>query len=49
VLDDLVRRLSLSAEFAPATDALAESIESSRKLLPDVWEKEPEEKLRRAA
>jgi phosphoenolpyruvate carboxylase len=39
VLDDLVRRLSLSAEFAPATDALAESIESNRKLLPDVWKK----------
>ena len=36
-LEDLVRRLSLSAEFAPSTDALARSIESDRHLLPAVW------------
>ena len=38
-LDELVRRLSLSAEFAPSSDALARSIETDRLLLPDVWKK----------
>jgi phosphoenolpyruvate carboxylase len=38
-LDDLVRRLSLSAEFAPHSHALAQSIEGDRELLPDVWKK----------
>src|SRR3954470_24335990 len=37
VLDDLVRRLSLSAEFAPGTSALLESMESDRELLPHIW------------
>ena len=36
-LEDLVRRLSLSAEFAPATGGLTQSLESDRELLPDVW------------
>ena len=38
-LDDLVRRLSLSAEFTPATAALARSIESDRQILPEVWKR----------
>ena len=38
-LDDLVRRLSLSAEFAPATDALARSLETDKRLLPEVWKR----------
>ena len=38
-LDELVRRLSLSAEFTPPSDALAQSIERDRQLLPDVWKK----------
>jgi phosphoenolpyruvate carboxylase len=36
-LDELVRRLSLSAEFTPPSDALERSIESDRKLLPAIW------------
>jgi phosphoenolpyruvate carboxylase len=36
-LDDLVRRLSLSVEFAPRTQALASSIDRDRELLPSVW------------
>ncbi|MFN2399912.1 MAG: phosphoenolpyruvate carboxylase [Gemmatimonadaceae bacterium] len=38
-LDELVRRLSLSAEITPPSDALMRSIESDRKILPEVWEK----------
>jgi phosphoenolpyruvate carboxylase len=38
-LDELVRRLSLSAEFTPPSDTLAQSIERDRQLLPDVWKK----------
>jgi phosphoenolpyruvate carboxylase len=38
-LDELVRRLSLSAEFTLPSDALAQSIERDRQLLPDVWKK----------
>ncbi len=38
-LEDLVRRLSLSAAIAPPTDALAKSIERDRRTLPDVWSK----------
>jgi phosphoenolpyruvate carboxylase len=36
-LDELIRRLSLSAEFTPPSDALERSIESDRVLLPDIW------------
>lgn len=36
-LEDLVRRLSLSAEFAPANSGLTRSLESDRAILPDVW------------
>jgi phosphoenolpyruvate carboxylase len=39
VLEDLVRRLSLSVEFAPRTAALADSIEQDRELLPEIWKK----------
>ena len=39
LLDELVQRLSLSAEFTPPSDALMQSIESDRQLLPDVWKK----------
>ncbi|MEO7823774.1 MAG: phosphoenolpyruvate carboxylase [Gemmatimonadaceae bacterium] len=38
-LEDLVRRLSLSAAIAPPTLALAKSIEKDRRTLPDVWSK----------
>ena len=38
-LDDLVQRLSLSAEFTPPSSALMRSIESDKDLLPDVWKK----------
>ena len=38
-LDDLTRRLSLSAAIAPPTDALAKSLDHDRKLLPLVWQK----------
>jgi phosphoenolpyruvate carboxylase len=38
-LDDLVQRLSLSAEFTPPSEALMRSIESDKALLPDVWKK----------
>ena len=38
-LDDLTRRLSLSAEIAPPTDALLKSLDHDRKLLPLVWQK----------
>ena len=38
-LDELVQRLSLSAEITPPSDALMQSIESDRQLLPDVWKK----------
>ncbi|HEY8852964.1 MAG TPA: phosphoenolpyruvate carboxylase, partial [Gemmatimonadaceae bacterium] len=38
-LDDLVQRLSLSAEFTPPSRALMRSIESDKNLLPDVWKK----------
>ena len=38
-LDDLTRRLSLSAGIAPPTDALLKSLDHDRKLLPLVWQK----------
>src|SRR6202171_5507963 len=38
-LDDLVQRLSLSAEFTPPSAALTRSIERYKELLPDVWKK----------
>lgn len=38
-LDELVRRLSLSAELATPTPALLESIAVDRRLLPDIWKK----------
>jgi phosphoenolpyruvate carboxylase len=38
-LDDLIQRLSLSAEFTPPSGALMRSIESDKELLPDVWKK----------
>jgi phosphoenolpyruvate carboxylase len=39
VLDDLTRRLSLSAEIAPPTSALLGSLDRDEKLLPVVWKK----------
>ncbi|MEO8194886.1 MAG: phosphoenolpyruvate carboxylase, partial [Gemmatimonadales bacterium] len=36
-LEDLVQRLSLSADIAPPSDALRASIERDRALLPEVW------------
>src|SRR5258705_2663280 len=39
VLDDLTRRLSLSAEIAPPTSALLSSLDRDQKLLPVVWKK----------
>lgn len=38
-LDDLTRRLSLSATIAPPTRALVKSLDHDRKLLPLVWKK----------
>src|ERR1700674_1486072 len=38
-LDELVQRLSLSAEFTPPSHALMQSIERDTELLPDVWKK----------
>jgi phosphoenolpyruvate carboxylase len=38
-LDDLVRRLSLSAEFTPPTEPLTRSLDRDREILPDVWKK----------
>jgi phosphoenolpyruvate carboxylase len=38
-LDDLTRRLSLSATIAPPTAALTKSLEHDRELLPLVWKK----------
>jgi phosphoenolpyruvate carboxylase len=38
-LDDLTRRLSLSAEIAPPTAALLKSLDHDRKLLPLVWKR----------
>ena len=38
-LDELVRRLSLSAGIAPPTDALTKSIEKDRLILKEVWAK----------
>lgn len=38
-LEELIRRLSLSAEIAPATDALMRSIEKDRAILPEIWQK----------
>ncbi len=38
-LDDLTRRLSLSATIAPPTNALMKSLDQDRKLLPLVWKK----------
>ena len=38
-LDDLTRRLSLSATIAPPTSALVKSLDHDRKLLPLVWKK----------
>jgi len=35
---DLVRRLSISSQIAPPGDAIRESLEEDRKLLPRVWE-----------
>ena len=37
-LDALVERLSLSAEFAPPSEALRASLEQDRELMPRVWE-----------
>ena len=37
-LKDLVERLSVSAQLAPVSDELRESLEIDRRLLPDVWE-----------
>ncbi|PYP80409.1 MAG: hypothetical protein DMD35_04695 [Gemmatimonadetes bacterium] len=37
-LKDLVERLSVSAQLAPASDELRESLEIDRRLLTDVWE-----------
>ncbi|HET6760460.1 MAG TPA: phosphoenolpyruvate carboxylase [Gemmatimonadaceae bacterium] len=39
LLDDLTRRLSLSAEIAPPTGALVKSLDYDRKLLPLIWKK----------
>jgi phosphoenolpyruvate carboxylase len=39
VLDDLTRRLSLSAEIAPPAAALLKSLDHDRKLLPLIWKK----------
>ena len=39
VLDDLTRRLSLSAEIAPPTAALLKSLDHDRKLLPLIWKR----------
>jgi phosphoenolpyruvate carboxylase len=39
VLDDLTRRLSLSATIAPPTSALLNSLDRDQKLLPVVWKK----------
>src|ERR1700716_2005103 len=38
-LDELVQRLSLSAEFTPPSASLMRSIEGDKELLPDVWKK----------
>jgi Phosphoenolpyruvate carboxylase len=38
-LEELIRRLSLSAEIAPATDALMRSIERDMAILPEIWQK----------
>ncbi len=38
-LDDLVQRLSLSAEFTPPSAALSKSIDEDRHLLPDIWKR----------
>jgi phosphoenolpyruvate carboxylase len=38
-LDDLTRRLSLSAEIAPPTKALVKSLDLDKKLLPLIWKK----------
>jgi phosphoenolpyruvate carboxylase len=38
-LDELVQRLSLSAEFTPPSGPLMRSIESDKEMLPDVWKK----------
>ncbi|MDQ6769936.1 MAG: phosphoenolpyruvate carboxylase [Gemmatimonadota bacterium] len=38
-LDELVQRLSLSAEFTPPSAALSKSIDEDRHLLPDIWKK----------
>jgi phosphoenolpyruvate carboxylase len=35
---ELVRRLSVSAEIAPPGDAIRQSLEKDRELLPEVWE-----------
>ncbi len=37
-VDGLVERLSLSAHIAPPTEALVQSLEADRELLPAVWE-----------
>ena len=37
-VDELVRRLSISAQIAPVSEALRKSLETDRMLLPDVWE-----------
>jgi phosphoenolpyruvate carboxylase len=39
ILDDLTRRLSLSAAIAPPTAALLKSLDYDRKLLPLIWKK----------
>ncbi len=37
-VDELVRRLSLSAHIAPPSDELESSLQTDRTLLPDIWE-----------
>lgn len=37
-VDELVRRLSISAQLAPVSDEVRASLESDRALLPDVWD-----------
>ena len=38
VIGELVRRLSISAQIAPLGDAIRQSLEADRKLMPRVWE-----------
>jgi phosphoenolpyruvate carboxylase len=36
---ELVRRVSISAQIAPAGDAIRQSLNTDRELLPDIWER----------